>query len=1626
MGLFFKRRNQPTSSLNKDASLSTSTGHSNTNTGNATQVSTSSAVYLHPLPPPPSSISTRSSFSGSPSSSSFSPLPSPRGPLNSIPLDGPTEVLRSASYAQFTSHSSLSVNEHQNGLSDDSREKEPAYTQPSPVHSTFVLPDLSLSPPKLAPFRLSRSSLYVDDSQSSFFGEGRSPNEGSTSLGLQVDMNQTERVVVEPERRVDGRLDKRKSFDVTSRPRINPPPVSAPIPSVTPRTPLGPPTTSSLSLSPPRSHPPLRTTPSFPLPARPISQSQPMLTQRSSTPILRLHVPSSPCQEDEDTPVSGPSASTTSVLQGNKLNGRRRFFGMFGEGNTGKEGSVNRLADPPSTRFEDLTAQTVPSSSPVNTTSKIAPSGTTVAIPRPLPAQPAPPRPSTSFFGYPLKLGHSSKPSASAAAEDGRPPSPAESFKVISARRITTPDDVTNHLSSSYFPSTNILTPPVSAVSPGPGTSLPPTSATYPGLRIEQPGSQLRTKSNEWSRARKSSYNSVFMPDDEEGEEEEEEPMEVVGERKVSVGIFRRRRSSMGLEDLARGTIEPSEKIEEPDKRKNGLPNVGSNAGGESNDDDDRPLGLIRKSVADFSEISAPIPRANATRKDGFIVASRERRQSTFTADESDGPPTPAPSSTPVPVSAPSTSINPRFPPSMTLSAPSAVVPLPKFADDWTQSPSGIDHPGTSFFRPSRSVSPYRPLPSPKSESSSPGRPSTNAIPRRSSPFQPPLPVESMSIGNSPKELSKFQGPYSVSKPAAPLSNKNARRSSASTVDSETESESDSPNEEAELSSADAHHYSTARKSVPALASPGRNVKNSSSTANLSRVLPARAKSPATSMLSSRPNVSGRFTPKPLVSLPDNMTKPQLDRERSLATRRASGGDIDRSIDARDTLRPPTFKPVPARRGSESVLTTSANRLSAMEIDEDSDGYGHDDDVVAGQRFKKSFLITKPGAVVVNGGENVESASKPISGLKKDNKAKKVSAEVESDSDDNTPLGMVSPEGSARSAGTSTTTTTPTIKNGSKSKLTSTSTSSSNDSLSSHSSQPSASSALNLSGRVTTSTTAQPKSILRKPSASTIYIANNDQKIAQYRGSQYDVPVLNQAKPPSSSLSTSPSANQFTPRSPNNTEYSSQGSAVLGNPPRPAFHNSSHQMTSSPSSSCASGITTGDSSSGQMPMTPKEVSLDDIQKSRHIKEVGSVKELGLGKSGLGEGESLDENEIQKRRNERRRNEARNAIKLGQIVNGTQPIEETDDDDMTSRYAPVDRSAWGGNMMHHPPFPMYPPQGFYPSMPMMNGDPMMAFQMQMSMQAQQAQMAMQMAMAQMPGQQGDPHMQYQAMMMAKQQFQSMMAAQASQLAADQWETMSMHMGGAASEIGGPTSSLPRNSMRPMGMGVPFGDSVYGGGYSSSAYGGEDSHRRGSASAIGGGGPAMSGGTAGGHWSGSRSEYGDSSRRSRSPTLVQEGSAMRTSSYDINLSVPSAQPRSRRPSGSGVARLVDQIPSQPYAPPSSSVSSSSFAPAHRPIPGQRQSSSSNSQYGQPPDRSGILGESKQPRASLPDPSHQQQRSAKHRTSSGYSLSMEPPMAPFAKEEMRSRSPGRVSPRSGSPAGRNPPTSWRGPPT
>ncbi|KAG6906381.1 hypothetical protein DXG01_014196 [Tephrocybe rancida] len=280
------------------------------------------------------------------------------------------------------------------------------------------------------------------------------------------------------------------------------------------------------------------------------------------------------------------------------------------------------------------------------------------------------------------------------------------------------------------------------------------------------------------------------------------------------------------------------------------------------------------------------------------------------------------------------------------------------------------------------------------------------------------------------------------------------------------------------------------------------------------------------------------------------------------------------------------------------------------------------------------------------------------------------------------------------------------------------------------------------------------------------------------------------------------------------------------------------KMPSRPWRESPAGSSTGDSSSGRAPVTPRDGSdlglgvggtraVEDGASQwsggvsglglggRHIKRrsvsfeddlggggsVGGGRGVGKGKVGkVGkvegeEGNRKDGRDGEERRKERRRSEAKAAIELGIVINGRGPVVDDDDDDDD---LPINQTLANASQGRMPMPGLNPMMGAWnmPNMP----NPMMSPNM------------MSPAMGADPGYIAAHQ---QAMLFAKQAYQMAVAQQAMAAAGDEWERGSAYGGpGAGSVYGGAAS-------------------VYGGG---SVYGG-----------VGGGGGSVYGGVGGGRGS-----------------------------------------------------------------------------------------------------------------------------------------------------------------------------------
>ncbi|KAG9222186.1 hypothetical protein CCMSSC00406_0009001 [Pleurotus cornucopiae] len=376
------------------------------------------------------------------------------------------------------------------------------------------------------------------------------------------------------------------------------------------------------------------------------------------------------------------------------------------------------------------------------------------------------------------------------------------------------------------------------------------------------------------------------------------------------------------------------------------------------------------------------------------------------------------------------------------------------------------------------------------------------------------------------------------------------------------------------------------------------------------------------------------------------------------------------------------------------------------------------------------------------------------------------------------------------------------------------------------------------------------------------------------------------------------------------------------------------KRTESPASS------TGDSSSGRAPLTPRDGSeVGSSNTATTGRNGGRKEEWGSGVSGLGlnggkghmKRQSVtfeDQSEVggktgkggkngkekssesppneEQRRKERRRSEAKAAIELGNVINGRGPIVDDDEDDDQ----PINQ-VYGARMGMNPMMPGGMPMGMG-GLP--NGSP------GWNNSWQQGQL--------MPGQfmpppPTDPTFlvaHQQAMMYAKQAYQMAVAQQAMAAAADEWERSS-NIGGFGSggsvyggSMYGGSPSLPSMGMGMGGWGsgmmFPPGPRSMYGGAAQSEYGG----------GMGGGG---------GGW-GSKSVYGESfgpsntrenNRTSRGNLLqMKQGyGQQRDSTYSTtaNQQQPSATPRgSSRPRTTSTPASPARAPGMRKAPPPSS--------------------------------------------------------------------------------------------------------------
>ncbi|KAF9011211.1 hypothetical protein BDQ17DRAFT_1420623 [Cyathus striatus] len=283
----------------------------------------------------------------------------------------------------------------------------------------------------------------------------------------------------------------------------------------------------------------------------------------------------------------------------------------------------------------------------------------------------------------------------------------------------------------------------------------------------------------------------------------------------------------------------------------------------------------------------------------------------------------------------------------------------------------------------------------------------------------------------------------------------------------------------------------------------------------------------------------------------------------------------------------------------------------------------------------------------------------------------------------------------------------------------------------------------------------------------------------------------------------------------------SKAGVGMGMPSRPF---AAPQRRDSPASS------TGDSSSGRAPLTPRDGSEIGVAsgkardrgrekaekeqegwgsgvsglgtKPKHVKRKSVNFDDEVEGRGVGKGKMPEEtdNTREERRKERRRGEARAAIELGNVINGRGPIVDDDDDDeddmpinqaMNARMSTAINPMMGAMPMQQTGgWPgMNMPMGMWPQAPGANPQLLSPAQFMIP-----------------PPSTNDPSFlaaHQQAMLYAKQAYQIAVAQQAMAVAADEWERGSTY-GGGGSVYGGGSSASVMN----MPMGSPYGMSQMG--------------------------------------------------------------------------------------------------------------------------------------------------------------------------------------------------------------------------
>ncbi|KAG8679249.1 hypothetical protein FRC08_017104 [Ceratobasidium sp. 394] len=259
---------------------------------------------------------------------------------------------------------------------------------------------------------------------------------------------------------------------------------------------------------------------------------------------------------------------------------------------------------------------------------------------------------------------------------------------------------------------------------------------------------------------------------------------------------------------------------------------------------------------------------------------------------------------------------------------------------------------------------------------------------------------------------------------------------------------------------------------------------------------------------------------------------------------------------------------------------------------------------------------------------------------------------------------------------------------------------------------------------------------------------------------------------------------------------------------------------------------TGDSSSGKAPLTPRDGS-----------EAGG-RRIGSALGPAGE---------EARRKERRRGEAKASVELGNVINGPGPLDDEDGDMAHPQMGGMGMMGWGqpGLFPQMTGFQSMPFGGSFPasqSMPFIPPPPPPGASEQYVVAHQQA------------------------MMMAKQAYLSTVAQQAMAFATEQWERSS-NAGGSVyggSQMGGM-------------MGMPMMGMYANSAYAASAYEGSVSGGWGSASAYGGGRSVYGGGA------GAKSEYGGGMRGSPTKSAVRGPGQSRLRAQTATADMPAPSNR-----------------------------------------------------------------------------------------------------------------------------------------